>query len=139
MALNRVLLTGRLVSDPETRETGAGIKAANVRIAVERDFKNRETGARDADFFTIVAWRGTADFLERYFHKGELVTVDGRLRQSNYVDRDGNNRSTVNVVAESLYFGGGKRKDDQNPGGGQQNGGPFYPIPESRSEDDLPW
>lgn len=109
MALNRVNLMGRLVADPEMRSIGEDVHVVTVRIAVDRDRVNKETGEREADFFDVVAWRGTCDFLVKYFAKGDPIVVDGRLQSRNWTDKDGNKRTSIEIVAENLYFGGAKK------------------------------
>ncbi|MCC8120614.1 MAG: single-stranded DNA-binding protein [Oscillospiraceae bacterium] len=110
--LNKIFLQGRLVADPELRQTAAGIPVATFRIAVDRDFKNKETGEKEADFVSIVAWRSTAEFICRYFTKGRLIIVEGRLQMRGYTDRDGNKRTAAEVFADSVYFGDSKRDYD---------------------------
>lgn len=101
--LNKVTVLGRLCADPELRKTPSGISVCNARIAVERDYAD-QSGERPTDFFSIVAWRGTADFLYNYFGKGRKVLLDGRLQTRNWTDNDGNKRVSVEIVAESIYF-----------------------------------
>ncbi len=113
--LNKIFLMGRLVADPESRQTPSGVAVTTFRIAVDRDFKNRDTGERETDFVTIVAWRGTADFVSRYFTKGRMAVVEGRLQIRQYTDKDGNKRSATEVVADNIYFGDSRRDGD---GGG---------------------
>lgn len=110
--LNHITLMGRLVADPELRTTPSGVPVATFRIAVDRDFKNKQTGEKETDFVTIVAWRSTAEFVSRYFAKGRMVVVDGRLQIRPYTDRDGNKRTAAEVVADSVYFGDSKRDGD---------------------------
>lgn len=117
--LNHIVLMGRLVADPDLRQTPGGVPVATFRIAVDRDFKNKETGERETDFVTIVTWRNTAEFVSRYFTKGRMAVVDGRLQIRPYTDRDGNKRVTAEVVADSIYFGDSKR-DDNGPSAGYQ-------------------
>ncbi|MCM1439190.1 MAG: single-stranded DNA-binding protein [Roseburia sp.] len=123
--LNKIFLMGRLVADPELRTTPSGTPVATFRIAVDRDFKNKETGERETDFVTIVAWRSTAEFVSRYFTKGRMAVVEGRLQIRPYTDRDGNKRSATEVVADSVYFGDSKREGDGGGYGdyGQPTGG----------------
>lgn len=104
--LNSVKLMGRLVADPELRQTQSGIPVCSIRIAVDRDFLNN--GTRETDFFDVVAWRSTAEFISRYFAKGRMIVVDGRLQTRPWTDRDGNKRVSVETVAESVYFGDSK-------------------------------
>lgn len=121
MSLNRTIIQGRLVSDPELRTTTSGVSVANMRIAVERNYKDAD-GNKVADFFTCTAWRGTADFVEKYFHKGEQIVVDGKLQNSQYTDKDGNNRTVTQVVVDSVFFCGSK--SDRQFGGTEQYSGP---------------
>ena len=99
--LNNVTLQGRLVADPELRHTQNGTPVASFRLAVDREYKSQTTGKREADFFNCVAWRGAADFVTKYFPKGRMALVDGRLQMT---DRDGNRRYTTEVVVGSIYF-----------------------------------
>lgn len=105
--LNVAVLMGRLTADPELRTTTSGTSVATARIAVERNFKNKN-GDRETDFITIAAWRGTADLLCKWFHKGDMVAVHGSIQTRNYEDRDGNKRTAVEVVADQVSFCGGK-------------------------------
>lgn len=111
MSLNRITLQGRLVADPEMRYTQSGIAVASFRLAVDRDYKDKEIGERKADFFNVTAWRGTADFVCKYFHKGDQTVVDGKLQNSEYTDKDGNTRVSAQVILDSIYFCGGGKKD----------------------------
>lgn len=108
--LNKVVISGRLVDDPEYRVTGTGTSVAMFRVAVERDYKNKETGERGVDFFQVSAWRGLADFVVNYILKGTKIEVEGRLEQSTWKDGDGNVRHSVAIVAERIYFAGDKRQ-----------------------------
>lgn len=121
--LNKIFLQGRLVADPELRQTPSGVSVATFRIAVDRDFKNKETGEKDTDFVTIVAWRATAEFVSRYFTKGRMAIVEGRLQMRNYTDRDGNKRTAAEVVADNIYFGDSRR---DNEGGGYSYSAPVH-------------
>lgn len=107
--LNRAVIMGRLVADPETRTVGNDTMVTTFRVAVDRDFKNKQTGEREADFINVVAWRQAAEFVSRYFTKGRYIVVDGRLQSRNYNDRDGNRRSTTELVAEHVHFGGDEK------------------------------
>ena len=121
--LNKVILQGRLGSDPELRTTPAGVEVATVNIAVDRDRKD-ESGERQTDWVTIVAWRNTAKFLSTYFQKGRMILVEGRLQMRNYTDRDGNKRTAAEVVADNIYFGDSRR--DGESGGGFSYSAPTY-------------
>lgn len=115
MSLNRVAVMGRLTRDPELRSTQNGTAVTSFSIAVDRDFKGKD-GEKEADFLDIVAWRSTAGFVSRYFTKGNMIAVDGRLQTRSYEDKDGNKRKAVEIVADSVYFGSNKRDDSGNAG-----------------------
>ena len=117
--LNKIFLQGRLVADPEMRHTPSGVAVATLRLAVDRDFKDRETGEKKADFVNVVAWRATAEFVSRYFTKGRMAIVEGRLQMRDWTDKDGNKRTTAEVVADNVYFGDSKRDGE---GGGYSAG-----------------
>ena len=119
--LNKAFLMGRLVADPELRHTQSGIAVASFRIAVDRDFKDKDTGERKADFINIVAWRSTAEFVSRYFAKGRMAVVEGRIQVRDYLDNNGNKRYATEIVADNVYFGDSKK--DDGGGGYQQAGG----------------
>lgn len=104
--LNTVHLLGRLVADPELRRTQSGIPVCSFRIAVDRDFLSN--GTRETDFLDVVAWRSTAEFVSRYFAKGRMAVINGRLQTRQWTDREGKNRVSVETVAESVYFGDSK-------------------------------
>lgn len=109
--LNKIVMIGRLVAEPELRHTRQGIAVASVRVAVDRDGKEAD-GSRTADFFPVIAWRSKAEFLTRYFHKGQLLCVEGRLRTRDYTDSGGVRRFVTEIVADELYFCGGKKGPD---------------------------
>lgn len=125
MSLNKVIIQGRLVADPELRSTPTGVSVATFRIAVDRDFKNKD-GEKEADFVTVQAWRGTAEFVSKYFQKGRMALVDGRLQMRNYTDKEGNKRTAAEVVAENIYFCDSKREEDPLNGLMQNMGGTSY-------------
>ena len=118
--LNHIVIMGRLVADPELRTTPGGVAVATVRLAVDRDFKNKQTGEKETDFINVVAWRQTAEFVSRYFTKGRMAVVEGRLQMRDWTDRDGNKRRSAEVVADNVYFGDSKKDGE---GGGYQQGG----------------
>ena len=125
--LNKIFLQGRLVADPELRHTQQGTPVASFRIAVDRDYKN-QSGNRETDFINIVAWRGTGEFVSRYFTKGRMAIVEGRMQMREYTDRDGNRRVAAEVVASNIYFGDSRR--DSQPaaqGGYDPYGAPAAP------------
>ena len=107
--LNRIIIMGRLVRDPELRTTQSGTSVTSFTLAVDRDFKSRESGEKGTDFIDVVAWRQTAEFVCKYFAKGRMAIAEGRLQIREWKDKDGNNRRTAEVVAENVYFGDSKR------------------------------
>lgn len=123
--LNRIVLMGRLTRDPELRHTQAGTPVASFSLAVERDFKDKATGEKSTDFIDIVAWRQTAEFVSRFFTKGRMAVVEGRLQLRDWTDKDGNKRRTAEVLAEHVYFGDSKREAE----GGAESGGAYAPPP----------
>ena len=110
--LNKIFLMGRLTRDPELRRTQTGTPVASFSLAVDRDFKDRSTGERATDFIDVVAWRQTGEFVSRYFTKGRMAVVEGRLQIRDWTDKDGNKRRTAEVVADQVYFGDSKRDND---------------------------
>lgn len=104
--LNKIVIMGRLSADPELRRTGAGVAVASFTVAVDRDFRNN--GEKETDFIECVAWRGTGEFVERNFSKGKMIVVSGRLQIRKWTDKDGNKRSTAEIVADNVYFGDSK-------------------------------
>lgn len=117
--LNRIILMGRLTRDPELRHTQSGTPVASFSLAVERDFKDKQTGEKVTDFIDIVAWRSTAEFVSKYFTKGRMAVVEGRLQIRDWTDKDGGKRRSAEVVADNVYFGDSKKDSD---GGGYQGG-----------------
>ena len=118
--LNHIVLMGRLTRDPELRYTQSQIPVASFRLAVDRDFGGRDGGERQTDFIDIVAWRSTADFVSRYFTKGRMAVVTGRLQIRNWQDKEGNKRRSAEILADHVYFGEGKkdRAETYEPQGG---------------------
>jgi len=109
MSLNRVVIMGRLTRDPELRRTQTGTAVTSFSLAVDRDFKNRESGEKATDFIDVVAWRQTAEFVCQYMTKGRMAVVEGRLQIRDWKDKDGNSRRSAEVVADNVYFGDSKR------------------------------
>ena len=109
--LNVTAIMGRLVADPELRTTPAGVNVCRFRIACDRNFA-KPGEQRQADFVDIVAWRSTAEFVDKYFSKGRMAVVEGRLQIRDWTDKDGNKRRSAEVVADSIYFGDSKRDGD---------------------------
>lgn len=157
--LNKIVLMGRLVRDPELRRTGSGTAVASFALAVDRDFTAKDSTERETDFIDIVCWRSTAEFAAKYFTKGQMAAVSGRLQIRSWQDEDGNKRRSAEVVADNLYFAGSK------PGEGRperakepQLGGynvperapatdysimagpdPDFPFPTEMDQDELPF
>ena len=136
--LNKIILMGRLTRDPELRHTQSGTAVAGFSLAVDRDFKS-DGGERETDFIDIVAWRNTAEFVSKYFTKGRMAVVEGRLQIRDWTARDGSKRRSAEVVAENVYFGDSKRSGSDTSAqvpepGGQQD------FAESGEEDgELPF
>lgn len=107
--LNKIVLMGRLCKDPELRRTQSGTAVTSFTMAVDRDFKG-QNGEKETDFIDIVAWRGTAEFVCNYFSKGRMAVVEGRLQIRDWTDKNGNKRSSAEVVADNIYFGDSKRE-----------------------------
>ena len=120
--LNHITIMGRLTRDPELRRTGSGIAVASFTVAVDRDFGGRDGGEKETDFIDCVAWRQTGEFVSKYFTKGRMIVVSGRLQIRSWTDKDGNKRRTAEVVADNVYFGDSKRDND----GGSSYGGNTY-------------
>ena len=110
--LNHITIMGRLTRDPELRRTGSGIAVASFTLAVDRDFSPRDGGERETDFIDCVAWRQTGEFVSKYFTKGRMAVVSGRLQIRSWTDKDGNKRRTAEIVADNVYFGDSKRDGD---------------------------
>ena len=106
--LNKIILMGRLTRDPELRRTQSGTAVTSFSLAVDRDFKS-QAGEKETDFIDVVAWRNTAEFVSKYFTKGRMAIVEGRLQIRDWTDRDGGKRRSAEVVAENVYFGDSKR------------------------------
>ena len=110
--LNHITIMGRLTRDPELRRTGSGIAVASFTVAVDRDFGSRDGGERETDFIDCVAWRQTGEFVSKYFTKGSMAVVSGRLQIRNWTDKEGNKRRSAEVVADNVYFGESKRQSE---------------------------
>lgn len=111
MALNTITIMGRLTREPELRYTQQNTPVAAFTLAVDRDFSGRDGGEKQTDFIDCVAWRGTAEFVDRYFDKGSMAVVSGRLQLRDWTDNNGNKRRSAEVVAEHVYFGESKRRE----------------------------
>ena len=127
--LNKIFLMGRLTRDPELRRTQSGTAVTSFSLAVDRDFKG-QNGEKETDFIDVVAWRNTAEFVSKYFTKGRMAVVEGRLQIRDWTDRDGGKRRTAEVIADNVYFGDTKR--DSADGGYAP--APAYGAPVGRGD-----
>ena len=125
--LNHIVIMGRLTRDPELRRTGSGIAVASFSVAVERDFSGRDGGEKETDFIDCVAWRQTGEFVSKYFTKGRMIVVSGRLQIRSWTDKEGNKRRTAEVVADNCYFGESKRPSEGGSYGGNTYSAPAAP------------
>lgn len=107
--LNHIDIMGRLVRDPELRNTNNGTSVASFTLAVDRDFSGKDGGEKETDFVDIVAWRSTAEFVRKYFAKGRMAVVSGRLQMRKWTDKEGHKRVTAEIVADNVYFGDSKK------------------------------
>ena len=117
--LNTCIVAGRMTANPEIRHTQSGVAVATFRLAVDRDFKDKHTGERGFDFIPVVCWRNTAEFVTKFFGKGQLAMVVGRLQVRDYTDSNNEKRYVTEIVAENVYFGDSKKKEQTDP---------FYPV-----------
>ena len=139
MALNHVELQGRLVREPDVRKVGAGISTLSSSIAVDRNFVDKETGKREADFIPIVAWRTTADFIGRYFSKGSPIIVEGKIQTRKYKDKNDVMQYVTEVLVDNAYFGGSKKDDSGKSMAGVPKNEPEYkPWPSDDSPTATP-
>ena len=115
--LNHITIMGRFTRDPELRYTQTNTQVASFTLAVDRDFADKTTGDRPTDFIDCVAWRSTADFVSKYFSKGSLAVVSGRLQIRDWTDKEGNKRRNAEVIVENIYFGESKRRDSDSQTG----------------------
>ena len=135
--LNHIVIMGRLARDPELRRTQAGVPVASFRLAVDRDFKDKNTGERATDWIDVVAWRQTGEFVSRYFTKGRMAVVEGRLQMRDWTDKDGNKRTSAEVVADNVYFGDSKRDGDGGGYAPSYGGQGSYSAPALRPSDSF--
>ena len=112
--LNHIVIMGRLTRDPELRRTGSGVAVASFTLAVDRDFAPKDGGERETDFIDCVAWRQTGEFVSKYFTKGRMAVVSGRLQIRGWTDKDGNKRRSAEIVADNVYFGDSKRDGESS-------------------------
>ena len=133
--LNSIALMGRLTRDPELRHTQSGVAVASFSLAVDRDFKSQD-GERETDFIDIVAWRSTAEFVSKYFVKGQMAVVNGRLQMRDWTDKDGNKRRSAEVVADNVYFGESKRESGGQASTTQTSQNSYQQTFQDNDEDD---
>lgn len=137
--LNHVVIMGRMVRDPELRQLDNGTSVTSFSVAVERNYVDKTTNERQADFLNVVAWRQTADFVCKYFHQGDMIALEGSLQSRKYTDKDGNNRIAIEIVASNVSFCGGKNGGNANTA--TTNDAPATMVANSPSEDndELPF
>ncbi len=135
--LNKVFLQGRLVADPELRHTQQGTPVASYRLAVDRDYKSKDSNAQNTDFVNIVSWRNTAEFVFRYFTKGRMMLVEGRLQMRSYTDKDGNRRVAAEVVTDNVHFADSRKDGSNNEDGSLQESAGFEELADN--DGDLPF
>ena len=133
--LNKIILIGRLTRDPELRKTQSGPAVASFTLAVDRDYKPQD-GERETDFIDVVAWRGTAEFVSKYFTKGRMAVVEGRLQVRDWKDKDGNKRRNTEVIADSVYFGDSKKVSESDTPA--ETSGEFQELPDEE-KGELPF
>lgn len=140
--LNKIIIMGRFTHDPELRRTGSGSAVTSFSLACDRDFKS-QSGEKETDFIEVVAWKNTAEFVSKYFSKGRMAVVDGRLQIRDWTDKDGGKRRSAEVIAENVYFADSKRsesnenqKENFNALSGRVSGD-FAPI--SEEDGDIPF
>lgn len=128
--LNQISVQGRLARDPELRRTNSGKAVTSFTLACDRDFKNQQTGEKEVDFIECVAWGGTAEMVEKYFHKGQMAVATGRLQLRDWTDKNGQKRRTAEILVNSVYFCGSKENGSQaNSGADNGYSTPAYQSP----------
>ena len=146
--LNKIIIMGRLAHNPELKHTASGTTYTQFSLAVDRDFKDKQSGEKVTDWLDLVAWSHTAEFICRYFAKGRMMVASGRLQTDSYTDKQGNKRKSTKIVVENAYFGDSKRdaQSGDSQSGGYQNSYSTsgsdveYPIiPDEISDDELPF
>ena len=135
--LNHITIMGRFVRDPELRRTGSGIAVASFTLAVDRDFKASSGGEKEVDFIDCVAWRQTGEFVSRYFAKGRMAVVEGRLQIREWTDKEGNKRRAAEVIADNVYFGDSKRDGETGGSFGGYSAPVSYGTPASAEPDQF--
>lgn len=142
--LNHITIMGRLTHDPEMRSTQSGVAVASFTLAVDRDFGGRDGGEKQTDFIDCTAWRHTAEFVSKYFSKGRMAVVSGRLQIDSYTDNDGNKRKSAKVIADNIYFGDSKKDGTAGGQSDGQNGEQIAPasagfVPVEVDDSELPF
>lgn len=112
--LNRIIIMGRLTRDPELRHTQTGTAVASFSLAVDRDFKDKNTGEKATDFIDCVAWRQTGEFVSKYFSKGRMAVVEGKLQIRDWTDKEGGKRRSAEIIADNVYFGDSKKDGESS-------------------------
>ncbi len=144
--LNKAVVMGLLTRDPEVKKTQSGISVCSFSVACDRDIVDKASGERGVDFINVTAWRSTADFVGKYFSKGRMAVVIGRIQVRNYTDKDGNKRTSTEIIADSVYFGDSKKDTGNNsapaPAPTPTSQSDFVPqndYGDTGDEDDLPF
>ena len=137
--LNHVVIMGRITRDPELRRTNSGLAVASFSLACDRDYQAKDAQEKETDFINCVAWRSTAEYVTKYFPKGRMAIVTGRLQVRSYTDKEGNKRTASEVVVDNIYYGDYSRpKGTENQGGGEIPSGPSGQLPQGESLDSDP-
>ena len=136
--LNIAVIMGRMVAAPELRTTPSGVSVTSFRVAVDRSYSSRDGGERQTDFIDVVAWRGTAEFVCKYFQKGQMIAVNGRIQTRSYEDKQGNKRTAVEIVADNVNFCGSKRESGGDDSYGGSYGGSFAAPAEPAPKEPAP-
>ena len=137
--LNHVVIMGRMVRDPELRQLDNGTSVTSFSVAVERNYVDKTTNERQADFLNVVAWRQTADFVCKYFHQGDMIALEGSLQSRKYTDKDGNNRIAIEIVASNISFCGGKNGGNANTATTHDAPATMVANAPSEDNDELPF
>lgn len=133
--LNKIILMGRLGADPELRSTQGGVSVTTFPLAVDRDFKDKQTGERATDWIDVVVWRATAEFVAKNFSKGRVAVVEGRMQNRDWTDKEGNKRRSTEVIADNVYFGDSKRPEESKSTGTAYGGyAPMAEVPQDEGE-----
>ena len=136
--LNKIILMGRLTREPELRKSSTGTPVASFTLAVDRDYKG-QNGEKETDFIDMVAWRGTGEFVSKYFTKGRMAVVEGRLQIRDWTDKNGGKRRSAEVIADNVYFGDSKRDASDSGTQAQNQDGDFREITDDEEQGELPF